>query len=301
MDLRELLSQNLSCPIKENVSLAKYCTFGTGGRAKYLITPNNAFDVVRIMQLRKQYHFPLFFLGGGSNVLLSDIEGVVILSSGLKCANYYECKEKNKVIIEVGSGYPFKSIVKESIKRGYRGFEFAVGIPGTIGGAVVGNAGTHGEDVGRLLLWVECITPDGSLIRIDSKDIKSGYRFSSLSENGFFITKCAFETLYGDVCLVKEKCLEYWSRRSNQPLTYKSAGCIFKNSEKYSAGRLLDECGCKGKRVGDAAISDLHANFCINLGNARPNDIKKLIYECRDIVYEKKGILLDFEVKMFGF
>ncbi|MCL1876204.1 MAG: UDP-N-acetylmuramate dehydrogenase [Synergistaceae bacterium] len=301
MDLRELLSRNLSCPIEENVSLAKYCTFGTGGKAKYLISPYSALDVVRIMNAREQYHFPLFFLGNGSNVLLSDIEGVVILSSGFNYADYYECKEKNKVIIEVGSGHLLKSVVKESIRRGYKGFEFAVGIPGTVGGAVVGNAGAQGIDVSRLLLWVECVTTDGAVIRMDSNDIVSGYRYSSLSESGCFITKCAFEAASGDVRLIKEKCLEYWSKRSHQPYAYKNAGCIFKNTSNYSAGRLLDECGCKGKRIGDAEISSLHANFCVNLGNARVADIKKLIYECRDIVYEKKGILLDFEVKIFGF
>jgi UDP-N-acetylmuramate dehydrogenase len=300
MDSRELLFQDLCCSIQENVSLAQYCTFGTGGMAKFLVAPSDATDVIKIMRARVQHRFPLLFLGGGSNVLLSDVEGVVILSTGFKSVSYYKCNERNKIIIEAGGGHPLKSIVNESIKRGYRGFEFAVGIPGTIGGAVIGNAGAQGEDVGKLLLWAECVSADGSIIRIDSKDIESGYRYSSLSEKGCFITKCAFEVTCGDVGPIREKSLEYWRRRSNQPFLYKSAGCIFKNTEYYSAGKLLDECGCKGRRVGDAVISELHANFCVNLGNASVADIKKLIYECRDIVYEKKGILLDFEVKMFG-
>jgi UDP-N-acetylmuramate dehydrogenase len=291
----------LCCSIQENVSLAKYCTFGTGGRAEFLVAPSDALDVIKIMHARVQYRFPIFFLGGGSNVLLSDIEGVVILSTGFSSVNYYESKERNKIIIEAGSGLPLVSIVKESLRRGYTGFEFAVGIPGTIGGAVIGNAGAQGEDIGKLLLWAECVSADGSIIRIDSKDIKSGYRYSSISEKGCFITKCAFEAACGDVELIREKCLEYWRRRSNQPFLGKSAGCIFKNTEYYSAGKLLDECGCKGMRIGDAAISEMHANFCVNLGNACVADIKELIYKCRDIVYKKKGILLDFEVKMFGF
>ena len=299
VNLREFLFKNLSCPIKENASLAQYCTFGSGGAAEFLVAPSDVSDVVKIMLAGKQYQFPLFFLGGGSNVLFSDVKGVVILSSGFRSLDYKE--ERDRIIVEAGSGYPLRSIVKESLKRGYSGLEFAVGIPGAIGGAVIGNAGTQGADIGSLLLWVECVTPDGSVVRLDAKDIKSGYRYSSLSETGCFITKCAFEARRGDVGLIREKCLEYWSKRSKQPFTCKSAGCIFKNTENISAGKLLDESGCKGMRVGDAAVSELHANFCINLGNANALDIRELIYKCRDIVYEKKGILLDFEVKMLGF
>jgi UDP-N-acetylmuramate dehydrogenase len=165
----------------------------------------------------------------------------------------------------------------------------------------MGNAGTRGEDIGKQLLWVECVTPDGSIIRLDSKDIESSYRYSSLSERDCFITKCAFEVRRDDVRQIRKKCMEYWSGRSNQPFLCKSAGCIFKNTVNDSAGKLLDESGCKGMRIGDAAISELHANFCINLGNASALDIKELIYKCRGIENKKKGILLDFEVKMFGF
>ncbi|MCL1940967.1 MAG: UDP-N-acetylmuramate dehydrogenase [Synergistaceae bacterium] len=289
----------MSCSIKENVSLARYCTFEAGGTAEFLVSPTDVRDVAKIMNMRKRYQFPLFALGGGSNVLFSDVEGVVIISSGFRGVNYYE--REGKIIIEAGSGHPLRSVVRESLKRGYEGFEFAVGIPGTVGGAVIGNAGTQGADIGSLLSWVECVTPDGSAVRFDSKDIECGYRYSSLNEKDCFITKCAFEVRRGDVASIREKCLEYWNKRSNQPFTGKSAGCIFKNTGDHSAGKLLDESGCKGKRVGDAAVSELHANFCINLGSASASDIRKLIYECRDIVYEKKGILLDFEVKMFGF
>jgi UDP-N-acetylmuramate dehydrogenase len=301
VNFKEFLFRSLLCPIKENAPLAQYCTFGAGGTAKLLVAPTDVSDIIKVMLARKQYQFPLYFLGGGSNVLFSDVDGVVILSYGFCNLNYYECNESNRIIIEVGSGYPLKSIVRESLKRGYSGFEFAVGIPGTVGGAVMGNAGTQGEDTGKLLLWVECVTPDGSVIKYDSKEIESGYRHSSLSEKNCFITKCAFEARREDIGLIREKCLGYWSARSNQPFTRKSAGCIFKNTVNSFAGKLLDESGCKGMRIGDAAISELHANFCINLGNASALDIKDLIYKCRDIVYEKKGILLDFEVKMFGF
>ncbi|MCL2147391.1 MAG: UDP-N-acetylmuramate dehydrogenase [Synergistaceae bacterium] len=301
MTFKELLFRDLCCTIKENVPLAAYCTFGAGGAAELVVEPTGESDIIKIMNARKQFQFPLVYLGGGSNVLLSDIDGVVILSSGLRSINYNECKETNEVIIEAGGGYPLKYVVRESLSRGYSGFEFAFGIPGTVGGAVIGNAGAQGEDICKLLLWVECVKPDGSVVRIDSRDIVSGYRYCSLGETGYFITKCAFKVTFGDIELIREKCLGYWSRRSRQPFLEKSAGCIFKNPDNVPAGKLLDECGCKGKRIGDAVISELHANFCINLGNASVFDIKKLICECRDIVYEKKGILLDFEVKMFGF
>jgi UDP-N-acetylmuramate dehydrogenase len=262
--------------------------------------PSSVCDVVKIMLAQRKHKFPLFYLGGGSNVLFSEVEGIVLGSSGF-CSIHYESKENNRIIIEAGSGYPLKSIVSESLKRGYEGLEFAVGIPGTVGGAVMGNAGTQGADIGGLLLWVECVTPDGSVIKLEPKAIKSGYRYSSLSGNDYFITKCAFGVWRGDKEQIRNKCLEYWRRRSKQPFTCKSAGCIFKNTDNEKAGKLLDECGCKGMRVGDAVISELHANFCINTGDASALDIKELIYKCRDIVYEKKGILLDFEVKMFGF
>jgi len=303
MDLKKFLFHNLYCPVNENVSLAQYCTFGAGGTAEYLVAPSNVSDIVLLMQARKQYQFPLYYLGGGSNVLFSDVEGIVVHSTGFRSLNYIEC-ERNKIIIEVGSGYPLVSIVKESLTMGFSGFEFAVGIPGTVGGAVIGNAGTSIKSIGELLLWVECVTPDGSVEKLDSKDIKSSYRYSSLSDKGCFITKCAFEVQREDISklgLLREKSLEYLSMRSNQPLSRKSAGCIFKNPVNDFAGKLLDESGCKGMRVGGAVVSEMHANFCINSYNASVLDIKELVYKCRDTVYKKKGILLDFEVKMFGF
>lgn len=294
----DVLAKKLSCRVSEQVSLSPFCTFGVAGKADFFLEPERVEDVQETMRWCRDENLPMFCLGGGSNVLLSDMSGVVVLSRGFGSIRWQN--DGNDVIVEVGSGYPLRRLVRESMSRGLSGLEFAIGIPGSVGGAVLGNAGAKGLNFGGLLLWVESVEPDGSLARISSSEIESGYRFSSLSTGLRFLTKCAFRLSKSSAENVRITCIEYWKSRAGQPFSAKSAGCIFKNPPGDFAGRLLDECGCKGMNVGGARVSGLHANFIVNDGSASVADIKALVEKCRAVVKDKKGIILDLEVRVFG-
>lgn len=297
--LKDILSRICFYNLSQDASLAPFCTFGAAGNADFMVEPQDVSSIKEIMLACRDLDVPILPLGGGSNVLLSNINGVVILSR--KLDNVIWQNSGDDVIVEVGSGYPLKRLVRESFRFGLSGLEFAVGIPGSVGGAVIGNAGVRDFNIGNILLWVESVESDGSCVKIRTEDIDKGYRYSSLSAGVRFLTKCALKLRKNDVHQVKKRCHEHWMKRSSQPFALKSAGCIFKNPEGDFAGRLLEQCGCKGMFIGGAKISELHANFLVNDGTAGVDDIKKLMDKCRAIVYEKKGILLDLEVKVFGF
>lgn len=299
MQKRKIFMDKISCKILENVPLAPYCTFKAGGVAKFLAEPVSVREVCEIMRAGAEENVPLVFLGGGSNVLMADIDGIVVLSRGFCGANWQN--DGNGVIVEVGSGHPSRALVRETLIRGDSGLEFVVGIPGSVGGALAGNAGAQDEAIGNLILWAEVVNADGTLQKLTVGEIASRYRYSSLSGGGRFVTKCALRLKKDSPDAVRERCRHFWSKRASQPFSSASAGCVFKNPPGNFAGKLLDECGCKSLRVGGAKVSERHANFVINYDNASAHDIKNLMDMCRQRVYEKAGIMLEFEVKLFGF
>lgn len=245
--------------IRKNISLEPYTTFKIGGKAKYFYIAKNNDDLVKVIKCAKKANLPYFILGGGSNVLVSDkgFNGLVIK---LSFAN---------------AGVLLSKLVDESIKAGLTGLEWAVGIPGTIGGAVKVNASAFGSSMSDI---VKSVKRYKDILLFVELELKRGDRKKS-------------EKLI-------QKYLEY--RKKSQPLEFPSAGCIFKNPKGDFAGRLIDQCGLKGTKEGRAMISEKHGNFIVNTGNAKASDVKKLIDLCKKKVKEKFGIELEEEIEYLG-
>lgn len=297
--LSTILEKHFIGPIKLDISLGPLTTLGVGGKADICLWPATAEDLAYLYHIKAQEAFPLYILGGGSNVIISDktLHGVVL------CTRYMSSfsveRQSDKAYIEVGAGLPLSHLVAWSHRYGFSGLEFAIGIPGTVGGAVVGNAGVKGEAVSQAILWVETVDGEGHVCRWKKEDLEWGYRTSELRDKDVFVSSCGIELRAESIELVEAKMNEHWIKRSSQPYHYKSAGCIFKNPEGESAGRLLDISGCKGLRVGDAIVSEAHANFILNAGQATAADILALIEKCRKIVMERTGYMLELEVRIF--
>ena len=241
-------------------------------------------------------NFPVYVLGGGSNVLFPDglIKGLVISTQNLNAIEW-----RTNLTADIDAGFKLPVLMKELRERKLAGLEFAAGIPGTLGGAIAGNAGTGGHGVCELLDQVITIEADGNIKMWNINDIAYSYRKCSLSGEKRLIVsaRMTFRKATPKDAGVLES---YLLRRGTQPHGLRNAGCTFKNPEGYSAGKLLDEAGCKGLCAGDAIVSDVHANFILNRGHASSSDIMELIKLCSHRVYDSTGIRLEPEIKFLA-
>ena len=286
---------------KKNVLLKNYTTFRIGGLAEYFFISNTKEDLIKAIKAAKKLRLPFFILGGGSNVLFSDkgYNGVVIKVKNqelkIKSAN---CKSK---IIESGAGKLLNEIVSVSSEEGLTGLEWAVGIPGTIGGAVCGNAGAFGKSMADIVEEVEVFDAKEEKIKFfKKKDCRFSYRESIFKKKNNLVilsVKLRFKT--GVKKEIKKRMRDYLNfRRKNQPLNFSSAGSVFKNPQGFSAGELIEKCGLKGKRKGKAEISKKHANFIVNLGGAKSSDVMELIRIIKQRVKDKFSVILEEEVRI---
>lgn len=235
-------------------------------------------------------------MGGGTNVLFPDglIKGIVISTQNL---NSFEWR--TNITADIDAGFKMPAIMKELREKNLAGLEFMAGIPGTLGGAVMGNAGAGGRGVCELIDYVLCVEADGRLKLLNSNEFNFGYRRCSLADDKRIILSARMtfrQAKHGD----KEVLENYLLRRGSQPHGLHNAGCTFKNPEGYSAGKLLDEAGCKNLSFGDAVVSDVHANFILNKGGATADDIIKLIEICAMRVFDTTGIKLEPEIKIYA-
>jgi UDP-N-acetylmuramate dehydrogenase len=251
---------------QENIPLAEYTTFKIGGPAKYFLVAKTTDDLIEAVDFTKSKNLPYFILGGGSNLLISDkgFDGLVI-----KIPNSKFKIQNSKIIAE--AGVPLGKLVKCSIDAGLTGLEWAVGIPGTVGGAVKVNAACFGGNMKDLVKKVKKI--DDIIISVELK-LKKGNQEKSKRIIKEFIKK----------------------RKQTQPIEYPSAGCIFKNPPGQFAGQLIEQSGLKGKQIGQAMVSEKHANFIINLGGAKANDVLKLINLIKKSVKDKFNLDLEEEI-----
>jgi UDP-N-acetylmuramate dehydrogenase len=296
---------------RKNVSLKNYTTFKIGGRAKYFFIAKTKKDLIKAVATAKKLKLPFFVLGGGSNLLVSDkgYNGLII-NFKFSIFNF----QKNKII--VGAGTKLGELVNASAERRLSGLEWASGIPGTVGGAVFGNAGSFQKSMKDVVKEVEVLDTKDSRFEIyDFKKCKFGYRNSIFKhKKNLIILSVILNLKKGKKSEIKKKIKEYLNyKKERQPLNYPSAGSIFKNPSGFSAGelgeedessslsfaaaRLIEKCGLKGKRIGQAKISEKHANFIVNLGNARAKEVKKLINLIKKEVKKKFGVLLDEEIQ----
>ena len=281
-----------------NESLKKHTTYGIGGPADLMIFPKSKQDLIKVIEIINENKIQLTILGSGSNVLVSDngIRGAVIsLKNSLKQV------EVDDNILYAECGTMLGKIVKHAVKNNLIGLENLNGVPGTLGGALIMNAGAWGGEISENLIHVEVINSKSEIQKIQKKDLNFSYRQSSFNKDDILLS-AKFNLKKADKDIIKENFIEAQSgRKKSQPLNKRSAGSLFKNPKNNSAGKLLDEAGLKGFSIGDAKISEKHANFFINDGDATSKDMLMLIKKAHKEVKDKFNINLSLEVKLMGF
>ncbi|ERK29104.1 UDP-N-acetylmuramate dehydrogenase [Clostridium intestinale] len=292
--LEKILDKN---DIKINEPMSEHIYFKVGGPVDYLLNPKKKEQVVEIINICRNENIPYYIIGNGSNLLVKDggIRGVVIKLCEL---DNIEVKD-NTIISECGA--LLSKVSEAALDNSLTGFEFACGIPGSIGGAVYMNAGAYDGEVSHVIKWAEIIDGDGKLVKLSKDELKLGYRTSYIMEHGFVVISACFELKFGDKELIKNRVDELTRRREErQPLEYPSAGSTFKRPPGYFAGKLIQDAGLKGFSLGGAAVSEKHSGFVINKGDATAKDILDLIAHIQATIKEKFGVELNTEVRIIG-
>ena len=285
--------------VSVNEIMKKHTTYGIGGPAELFVLPSNKKDLIDIVRLSKEHKQAVTIIGSGSNLLISDqgIKGVVVsIKHCLRTINV----DIDKIYVECGT--MLGKIVKESMKHDLKGLENLIGVPGTLGGALMMNAGAWGGEVSENLESVELLNDKNEIEILSKSDIDFSYRSSSFG-NDIILLSAIFKLKKSDKKIIQDNFdLAKSGRKNTQPLNYRSAGSVFKNpSSKHSAGMLIDQSGLKGFSVGDAKISNKHANFFLNTGDAKADDMISLIKQAKDAVKDQFNIQLDLEVRLLGF
>ncbi len=281
--------------IEEHATLKNLNTYKIGGTAKYLISPNSINDLITVLNILKDKNIKYFILGNGSNIILNskEYDGAVIKLDKL---NGIEINpELDIVYAEAGVMLP--KLAQETVRNSLTGLEFAAGIPGTVGGSIYGNAGAYNSCILDYVQSVTVINENNEIKVIEHEDISYGYRTSMFKEEKkYIIVGAKFFLQMGDKAGSLEVIETRRERRAeSQPLEYPSAGSVFRNPEGDFAGRLIESCDLKGKRIGGAEVSEKHANFIINKDNATSEDVYKLIKLVHDTVLEKTKVDLEIE------
>ena len=276
--------------VEKNVSLKKYTTYRAGGTAKVIVSPKS---IDKLLELLKDNNVEYKILGNGSNLIFNDNVYEPVL---IKLNDINHCDINNNVIT-VGAGYSLISLAMRVSRLGLTGMEFATGIPGTVGGAVYMNAGAYKSDMGYIVTEVKAINENLEIVTLYNKDLKFKYRSSFFqTHKNYVCIEATIKLKYGSKKLIKEVIEDRRQKRiSTQPLEYPSAGSVFRNPENDYAWRLINVCGLKGYRIGGAMVSEKHANFIINVGNAKGEDIRNLILYVKDTVKKETGVDLKVE------
>ncbi|GBU20842.1 UDP-N-acetylenolpyruvoylglucosamine reductase [Fibrobacteres bacterium R8-0-B4] len=285
--------------IVEHVRLADKTSYRIGGPARFYAEPRSEGEVAEACRFAADKGVPLFVLGKGSNVLISDA-GFSGLAVNL--SKYFSAQSWDKTTAFVLSGTPLDDLAAEAVERGCTGIELLSGIPGTVGGAVVMNAGAFDADISKTLRCVRVFKASTHIIEtIPAKDLNLGYRTSSLKGGGDVILSATFDFTSGDTAQLKSSRDDVITkRRAKQPVDSPSCGSVFKRPPDGFAGTLIELCGLKGFRVGMAEVSEKHANFIINTGSAKAEDVRAVIKHVQKTVFEKQGVLLEPEVIFLG-
>ena len=296
--LFEQIKENTSAKVVVNEPLKKHTTYGIGGPAEFMVFPKSKNDLIQTIRYAKKINQPISILGSGSNILISDegLKGIVI---SLKGSLKKVIVKKKTMYAECGA--MLGKIVKESVKNDLIGLENLNGVPGTLGGALIMNAGAWGGEISENLIRVELLDKNGKLKSLKKNEINFSYRKSSFNKNDILLS-AEFLLKRADKAIINKNFVEAQTgRKSTQPLNKRSAGSLFKNPKGKSAGKLLDDAGLKGLSIGEAKISEKHANFFINEGNASSEDMLLLIKKAHKAVKDKFKINLELEVKLMGF
>jgi UDP-N-acetylmuramate dehydrogenase len=279
--------------VRVDEPLARYTTMGLGGPADLLVRPASLPEMIQVLALAREADLPVRVLGAGSNLLIDDagVRGVVLATGALDGVDFGA-----EGTVEAGAGVHFPTLVRQTAAKGLRGLEAGVGIPGSLGGILTMNAGAYQFSIGPLVSEVEAVSPGKGRVVLRGHEIDFRYRASSFGAN-LIVTRTALALTPDDPVAIKRDMNERMRfRKETQPVGVKSAGCIFKNPEGDSAGRLIDRAGLKGFAVGGARVSEVHANFIVHEGSASTRDVLSLIESVREKVLRETGILLSTEV-----
>lgn len=290
-------AKSIGCPSQRDVSMSKYTTFRIGGNASVMLTPTTDEQLASIIKKCKKDNIKPFIIGNGSNMLISD--------KGLDTVVVNMCRPDPKIELVNGdtvvcdAGATMSKVCNFALENGLTGLEFAFGIPGSAGGAAYMNAGAYGGEMKDVLVECRHIDSDGNFGSLKGEELGLAYRTSAYEHNGYIITTLVMKLSKGNKDEIRAKMQELLQRRKDkQPLEYPSAGSTFKRPEGYFAGALIEECGLKGYSVGGAQVSEKHAGFVINKGDASAKDVLDLIKYIQDKVLSEKGVMLEPEVRL---
>ena len=290
-------AKSIGCPSQRDVPMSKYTTFRIGGNASVMLTPTTDEQLASIIKKCNKDNIKPFIIGNGSNMLISD--------KGLDTVVINMCRPDPKIELVNGdtvvcdAGATMSKVCNFALENGLTGLEFAFGIPGSAGGAAYMNAGAYGGEMKDVLVECRHIDSDGNFGSLKGEELGLAYRTSAYEHNGYIITTLVMKLSKGNKDEIRAKMQELLQRRKDkQPLEYPSAGSTFKRPEGYFAGALIEECGLKGYSVGGAQVSEKHAGFVINKGDASAKDVLDLIKYIQDKVLSEKGVMLEPEVRL---
>lgn len=294
-EMKKILPEDF---IRIEEPMDRHTTFRVGGPADYFLTPGTGEEIRRIVACCKEHGVPYYVMGNGSNLLVSDdgYRGVVI--------QIY--RSMNRITVEgnritAQAGALLSAIAGSALEKGLTGFEFAAGIPGTLGGACVMNAGAYGGEMKDVLNQVLVMSLDGEVFTIPAEELEMGYRTSIIAKKGYIVLEAVLELRAGEVQVIKAQMDDLKERRvSKQPLEFPSAGSTFKRPEGYFAGKLIQNSGLRGFQVGGAQVSEKHCGFVINKDHATAADIAELMRQVSEKVDREFGVRLEPEVKRLG-
>ena len=301
MDWKDALPEIVTQPgsrLRLREPLAKHTHFGIGGEATAYIEISTVSELSAVARFHKQWDVPVAVIGRGSNLLVSDtgFNGI-----GIRLVGELAKLEGDGNIVSVGAGLSLPALSKTMSRSGLSGVEFALGIPGSVGGALIMNAGAWGSSFGDVVTNVTVMNDAGDTLNLTHDEAHFEYRHSGL-EPYFCVTGATLALAPGDVDTITERMQMFYKQKiATQPFAEENAGCMFKNPSGDSAGRLIDMSGLKGYRIGGAEVSTIHGNFILNIDNATAEDVLKLVAYIQQQVREKTGIFLQTEVKRLGF
>jgi len=300
VDYKEIIGQKLSkYNLQINYPMKNVTSFHIGGEADFFVRPTSVSDIMEILNIAKDYSYPVFVMGNGSNLLVSDkgIRAIVIQLTD----NFNKLTRIDDYTVEVDAGMSMTSLSKYFLEQSLEGFEFACGIPGTLGGAVTMNAGAYDSMMSKVVTEVIALDKDMNLRKISNENIKFSYRNSIISKENMLVLTVRIRLEKGNYDDIKAKIEDYTYRRtSKQPLSAYSAGSTFKRPEGHFAGKLIEDSGLKGLVMKNAAVSSFHSGFIINTGDATCEEVINLITFVKQVVLNKFNVMLEEEVKIIG-
>lgn len=284
--------------VLQDEPMKKHTTFRVGGNADFFVMPQSASEVKAIVELCKSAEMPYYILGNGSNLLVSDAGYRGVIIQIYKEMNRIEVIGEN---IRVQAGALLSRVGNVALENELTGFEFAAGIPGTVGGAVVMNAGAYGGEMKDIIVNATVLTQAGEVLTLNKEELELGYRTSVIAKKGYVVLEAEYQLQKGDKEAIRARMDELKVQRvTKQPLEYPSAGSTFKRPEGYFAGKLIQDAGLRGFQVGGAQVSEKHCGFVINKDQATAADIMELMRQVSEKVMQEFGVRLEPEVKTLG-